>query len=503
MLYRMSFLFVTAMMSFVQPAFAGDRYAFDNPAPALSDEAMIEDARRFAAGIQFGQGSLKQHLMALKAEADQQSSMSATMPQAKMPESMSSQANSAMAAGMANHAAPMNADNPLASLMLWHQLTEQASFTNRKTALADELERWVDAPYSNERSQSLTAIKDGYSQLLHDFNAGEYLYRAKAAAEKARHNLEMYREMKYVKQSGPERDRAHALFADAEKAMNASQLANALNLWEQAAKAFNENAFQEVIDGFIAANEAGEKRAHLKLEAIRLKVAAILEDGFVTVPTGSLHMGSDEGDDDERPRQTLALDAFKLGRMEVTNALWDLCVQTRACYRSPEHHAGSDVPRAQLPVVSVSAEEIFEQFIPWLKLMTGKDYRLPTEAEWEYAAKAGSDEPFNWGQTPDCKQARFKGRPSDGCLLTPMPAAVGEYSANAFGLHDMHGNVWEWTTSCYADALNKAVPKPCKVAVIRGGSWRDNAAAMRTSNRQAYPFDRVKPTLGFRLVELP
>ena len=504
MSYLVAFLLIaTCMAGFINPAFAGDPYAYENPAPALSDEAMIDDARRFAAGIQFGQSSLKQHLMALKAEVDQQSSMAANMPAAKMPKQDARQDNSQMAAGMANHATPMNADNPLAALKLWHQLTEQASFAKRKKALAHELEQWLDAPYSNERSQALTAVKEGYSQLLHDFNAGEYLYRAKAAAEKARHNLEMYREMKYVKQSGPERDKAHALFADAEKAMQASNLASALNLWEQSAKAFNENAFQEVIDGFAAANEAGERRAHLKLEAIRLKVAALLDDYFVTVPAGTLQMGADDGDADEQPRRSQTVEAFKLGHVEVSNALWDLCVQTRACYRSPAHHAGSDAPREQLPVVGVSAEEILEQFIPWLQLMTGKTYRLPTEAEWEYAAKAGNDAPYSWGQSADCTQARFKGRPSEGCLLTPLPAAVGQYSANAFGLHDMHGNVWEWTASCYTSALNLPASKPCKVGVIRGGSWRDNAAAMRASNREAYPFDRVKPTLGFRLVETP
>lgn len=504
MLHRIAFLLIaTSGAGFINPAVAGDPYAYENPAPALSDEAMIEDARRFAAGIQFGQSSLKQHLMALKAEADQQSSASANMPVAKTPKPEASPENSAMAAGMADHAAPSSADNPLATLKLWHKLTEQASFAARKKALADQLEQWAGAPYSNERSQALTAVKENYSQLLHDFNAGEYLFSAKIAAEKARHNLEMYREMKYVKQSGPERDRAHALFADAEQAMQASSLASALKLWEQTAKAFNENAFQEVIDGFIAANNAGEKRAHLKLEAIRLKVAAILEDYFVTVPAGTLHMGSNGGDADEQPPQTQALDAFNLGRVEVSNALWDLCVQTRACYRSPEHHASSDVPRERLPVAGVSAEEVLEQFIPWLQLMTGQEYRLPTEAEWEYAAKAGSDGPFSWGQVADCHRARFKGRPSEGCLLTPMPAATGQYPANAFGLHDMLGNVWEWTQSCYTSTLNETASKPCKVGVIRGGSWRDGASAMRVSNRSAYPFNRIKPTLGFRLVEIP
>lgn len=479
-------------------AFAEPDYTFTNPAPALSDETMIDDARRYAAGIAFGQNALQQQLMATKDKANQRSPMTPSM---KPMTGIEAPAPSQSAASMAMHDKVFDENNTLAALMLWQQLTRQEAFIRRQQQLATTLDYWVEEPYGQARSAALVQVKEAYSALLRDFNAGEFLYRAKIIAERARQDLDMYRAMKSVQTSGPARDHAIALFADAENAMIESKLATALSLWEQTAKAFNENAFQEVIQGFIDANSAGDKRAQLKRESIALKVHAFLNNYFIDIPAGEFRMGSADGDADELPVQTVAIAPFKLGRGEITVELWSLCVKTRMCYRSLSDQKN----KSSLPVVNISVQEIHEQFIPWLEYITERHYRLPTEAEWEYAARAGTSSAFDWGDKPDCTRARYRYLPDEACAPAKGSSAMGTYPANAFGLENMHGNVWEWTASCYHDTLMQpTVSEPrehCGLYSIRGGSWKEGARAMRASNRMAYPAQYQSQTLGFRLVE--
>jgi formylglycine-generating enzyme required for sulfatase activity len=137
-------------------------------------------------------------------------------------------------------------------------------------------------------------------------------------------------------------------------------------------------------------------------------------------------------------------------------------------------------------------------------------YRLPTGAEWEYACRAGTETPFSFGRCLSTYQANYNGNyPLNGCSkgqYQGRPAAVGSFGANAWGLHDMHGNVWEWCQDCYGDSPKGAATDPVgppsgAIRVYRGGSLFSGARYCRSANR-----NRVSPGsrysfLGFRLAK--
>ena len=156
--------------------------------------------------------------------------------------------------------------------------------------------------------------------------------------------------------------------------------------------------------------------------------------------------------------------------------------------------------------MNISWDDV-QTFISWLNNKTGGNYRLPTEAEWEYAARAGSTTEYSWGSRNVSNRANCKicGSPWDGIQTAP----VGRFPANAWGLHDMHGNVWEWTEDCYHDNYEGAPSDgrawtsggDCNFRVIRGGSWMFEPRHMRSASRFRTPrADRLND-VGFRLVQ--
>jgi formylglycine-generating enzyme required for sulfatase activity len=217
---------------------------------------------------------------------------------------------------------------------------------------------------------------------------------------------------------------------------------------------------------------------------------------MVAVPAGEFMMGS-PGTEPHRGAETqhvvTILRAFAVSRFEITFAEWDACVADGGCggYR-PEAPWG----RGRMPVVNVDFRNA-EAYAAWLSKKTGHRYRLLSEAEWEYAARAGSKTAFASGPTLSAKDANFDA--GETTELNPKgPArgkavAVGGFRPNAFGLYDMHGNVWEWTQDCWNDEYGLSAPrdgKPaltgdCKGRVLRGGSWEDGASDLRAAARVA------------------
>jgi len=251
-----------------------------------------------------------------------------------------------------------------------------------------------------------------------------------------------------------------------------------------------------------------------------------IEMRMVFVPAGAFMMGSlptgADHEKDEGPRRKVAFSrGFYMSAHEVTNG------QFRK-FR-PEHDSGSrdnrDLNKDTQPVVMVSWADA-AAFCEWLSAKEGKRYRLPTEAEWEYACRAGSETAYNWGDAfdPTRANARDKASPDAGDDETntdPFPASapVGSFPANAWGLHDMHGNVYEWCQDWYAKSYYRTAamtdpPPPAAAAASkydgkpyrlrRGGCWGNSVQFLRSAARL-----KNLPTTrdcfhGFRVVcELP
>jgi formylglycine-generating enzyme required for sulfatase activity len=239
---------------------------------------------------------------------------------------------------------------------------------------------------------------------------------------------------------------------------------------------------------------------------------------FVLIPSGSFTMGSPAGEpqrfDDERLHEVALTRAFYMQTTEVTNG------QYRRFH--PAHDSGSfrgaSLDGDEQPVVKVSWDEA-AAFATWLGAQDlGREYRLPTEAQWEYACRSGTRGAFYWGadrqeahryangHDPVTKQEFTFGWdafPKDDGHRVSAP--VGSYLSNAWGLFDMHGNVWEWCADWFdayplAAASDPAGPPSGEGRVLRGGSWTHLPSYLRAANRGRFESSVRLDTLGFRLV---
>ena len=249
---------------------------------------------------------------------------------------------------------------------------------------------------------------------------------------------------------------------------------------------------------------------------------------MVVIPPGEFVMGSLESETAreavpaefatrERPQHTVRIErAFSLGKYEVTFAEWDACVTDGGCNRYRPNDEGRG--RGERPAKSVSYDDA-KAYVRWLSRKSGKEYRLPSAAEWEYAARAGTTTARFWGDDADrgCGYANVHDRTSvsenefdwqhhecdDGYART---APVGSFAANAFGVHDMLGNVEEWTEDCWNGSYEDAPTDgsawrsgDCSVRVLRGGSWGDYPWLVRAAFRQGLGAEHSTSFIGFRV----
>ena len=218
---------------------------------------------------------------------------------------------------------------------------------------------------------------------------------------------------------------------------------------------------------------------------------------MVQIPAGSFEMGSNDGDADEKPVHRVSVNAFAMSKTEITNRQFR---QFRPGHNSGDYE-GNSLNGDDQPVDRVSWDDA-QAYVRWLAGKTGQTYRLPTEAEWEYAARAGTNSKWIWGNDENggCQYANIsdqtlKSRKStwttanckDGYFVT---APVARFRANAFGLNDMTGNVQEWVEDCYHNSYTGAptdgsawTGDSCKERVDRGGSWADGPSYARVSKR--------------------
>ena len=214
---------------------------------------------------------------------------------------------------------------------------------------------------------------------------------------------------------------------------------------------------------------------------------------MVVIPAGSFVMGS-ENNADEEPPHTVHIRSFLMGRTEVTQKQWRDVMGS-----NPSRFAACG---PECPVESVGWDEV-QQFISKLNQKTGQKYRLPSEAEWEYAASAGTTAEWSHGNN----ESKLGNYAWYGGNSGRKMQAVGQKRPNAFGLYDMHGNVWEWTQDCWHDNYSGApidgsawtIGCTNRNRVLRGGSWYGNPADLRSAIRHwSYPVVRSYG-YGFRL----
>ena len=220
------------------------------------------------------------------------------------------------------------------------------------------------------------------------------------------------------------------------------------------------------------------------------------------LPQGEFLMGDLNriGDDNERPVREIIFEyRFAIGVHEVTFAEYDQFAE--ATGRELPDDAGWG--RGDRPVINVSWEDA-RDYARWLRDVTGQPYRLPSEAEWEYAARAGTGSAWWWGNELEPGMAVC-----DGCGTQwdgQQTAPVGQLPANAWGLQDMHGNVEEWVEDCYSDHYTSAPEDGsamhmgnCNLRVLRGGSWFDIPRVIRSSSRYRQEINLRQHTFGFRV----
>jgi formylglycine-generating enzyme required for sulfatase activity len=230
-----------------------------------------------------------------------------------------------------------------------------------------------------------------------------------------------------------------------------------------------------------------------------LKECAMNCPEMIVVPPGEFMMGSTADPDENPPHKSRIVKPFAVSKFDVTFADWDACVQVGGC---PEVSDGT-FGRGTKPVISVTWADA-QRYVAWFSKMTGRDYRLLSETEWEYVARAGTTGAYYWGNEIGAENANCLG--CSGFWNNRGTSPVGTFPANAFGLYDMSGNVWQWVQDCQhgdykgAPADGSAwISGDCGSRVVRGGSWGNTPKDVRVSHRHWLSADYQDAFTGFRI----
>ena len=229
------------------------------------------------------------------------------------------------------------------------------------------------------------------------------------------------------------------------------------------------------------------------------QAAAVQEPEMKTIRGGSFTMGSND-DVTEKPAHQVTIKPFAISQYPVSVRDWNACATAKAC-------AFVATGKDDAPVTNVSWSDA-KQFVAWLAGVAGKAYRLPSEAEWEYAARGGTQTKYWWGDQVQSGMANCKN--CNDVAATEQPIKVGSFKPNPFGLYDMGGSVDQWVEDCWhknyqgtpADG-SAWVEGECGSHVIRSGSWKNDARYVRPSNRDSYDTNVRYPTHGFRVALSP
>ena len=280
---------------------------------------------------------------------------------------------------------------------------------------------------------------------------------------------------------------------------------DALTLLHKATQRAQKAAEAEAAANAIA-TAAAKAEAEAKARAEVAAVAVVRNMSMVVVPDGSYMMGSPSEHsrrDNELPQHRVTIrEPFAVGVYEVTFEEWDACVSAGGCDGYTPEDSGWG--RGRRPVINVSWNDA-QRFLAWLRKVTGEPYRLLSEAEWEYVARAGTTTPFYTGLTISTSQANYQ--PSGTGVFRQQPVEVGSFPPNSFGLYDVHGNVGEWVEDCWNDTYRGApsdgrawTSGDCSARVVRGGSWNDfRLPALRSAYRRGSVTGGRHRSVGFRV----
>jgi formylglycine-generating enzyme required for sulfatase activity len=220
---------------------------------------------------------------------------------------------------------------------------------------------------------------------------------------------------------------------------------------------------------------------------------------MVVVPAGEFKMGSNDAVYEKPIHNVTIGKAFAIGRREITFEEWDTCIADGGCKHRPDDHGWG---RGNRPAINISWDDA-KGFVAWLSQKTGKPYRLPSEAEWEYAARAGTESSFWWGRAPLNGSANCA-----DCATTPTRTTLPSQSfrPNGFGLFDVAGNVAEWVEDCWNETYRGAPTNgsawtagQCRQRVLRGGSFASKSNFIRSAARFRYDQDVRYYANGFRV----
>ena len=236
---------------------------------------------------------------------------------------------------------------------------------------------------------------------------------------------------------------------------------------------------------------------------------------MMAIPAGSYIMGSPADErgrkPGEGPQHRVDLRSFAMSRDLVTFDEWEACAEDGGCrhYFPPDQHWG----RGNHPVINVNWSDA-QDYASWLSAKTGKTYRLPSEAEWEYAARAGTTTPYYQGYEINTDEANYDGadfqRDGSPGIYRQMTTPAGSFAPNNFGLTDMEGNVWEWTEDCW-NPDHRGAPSDgsarksgdCNRQVVRAGAFNNSPAYTRSAFRFWEVAELRSALIGFRVVREP